>query len=262
MIDELRTLAAQYGDRLEFVPLDLVMSMQQDLEQFKSETVLNERQMWALSFSDFKGIPPKSLSIIIIAVPNPLTVTFAFTRNGKDYTLQRPAAKSLGNTRTYIMKAIKEAGFTVKVATRLPLKRLAVQSGLAEYGRNNISYAKGIGSYMSLTALATDIPCEPNVWRAPVVSPACEGCDLCLHNCPSGAINHDGFLLNSQKCTRCSKCQDCCPMNESRAAMDICFDEAETEIICSGPPYGDITKELAIKIDLLGIDRRSRFPHM
>jgi epoxyqueuosine reductase len=38
------------------------------------------------------------------------------------------------------------------------LKRLAVRSGLARYGRNNVTYVEGMGSFLELSASLTDMP--------------------------------------------------------------------------------------------------------
>jgi len=57
-------------------------------------------------------------------------------------------------------------GFSV-VQTNLPLKTLAVRSGLAKYGRNNITYIDGMGSFYRLVAYYTDIPPQENNWTEP-----------------------------------------------------------------------------------------------
>ena len=38
-----------------------------------------------------------------------------------------------------------------------PLKTLAAGAGLARYGRNNIAYVPGLGSYLQLAACVTDV---------------------------------------------------------------------------------------------------------
>jgi len=145
MIAEIKALAEQQGDKLEFIPIGHVMALQKDLERFKSETRLSEKQIWALGFSSFEGIPKYTQSIIIAAIPN-------------------NPNKSLEGFRVQMIDLLKKSGYKAKSITSLPLKRMAAQSGLGFYGRNNIIYVDGMGSRLSLAALATNIPCDINAW--------------------------------------------------------------------------------------------------
>lgn len=87
-------------------------------------------------------------------------------------------------------------------AERLPsghLKLLAVRSGLARYGRNNISYVEGMGSFLQLAAFATDYE-FPDEWTDIGMVPQCETCRICLENCPTGAIREEEFVIDAGKC--------------------------------------------------------------
>ena len=192
MINELKTMAEQQGDKLEFVSISNLLSLQADLEELKNTTELNDRQKWALGFSTFKGIPKYTQSAIIAAVTN----------------------KPLDKFKADIIGEVKNGGYRIKAITCLPLKRIAVQSGLGEYGRNNIVYVNGMGCNLSLAAFMTDIPIEKSTWRdKPVMAEMCVDCDICVTNCSGGAIDKERFLLDSQKCKKCSTCQRVCPMN-------------------------------------------------
>ena len=161
---------------------------------------------------------------------------------------------------------------------------MAVQSGLAEYGKNNITYVSGMGSYLTYAALSTDIPCKKDNWRDIIISPMCKNCDICVKNCPTKAIKKDRFLIESRKCLSainentqdfpdwlpssahhtpfdCLKCQASCPMNKDKQEItDVYFDEAETERILEGAPYKDVSKELKKNINLLGLDSWPSIP--
>jgi epoxyqueuosine reductase len=76
----------------------------------------------------------------------------------------------------------------------LPLKTLAVYSGLARYGRNNISYVTGFGSYLQLMGAFSDLPCESDPWCEPKTLDRCSKCIACLQHCPTGAIADDRFF--------------------------------------------------------------------
>jgi len=260
MINQLKALAALQGDKLEIASIDRIAALREGLERFKRETKLTESQLWALSFSDFNGIPKTARSIIVMAVPANVNANITFHRDGREVRISRTLSKTKGNSREFIASALGQAGHTCKVVTRLPLKRLAVQSGLAEYGRNNIAYVEGIGSFMTLAAFASDMPFGKDAWREPVVASACRQCDICLDMCPSGAIHNRRFLINVEKCKKCSTCRINCPLNMNLDVLDIVFDEAETEIALGGAPYADISAELEIKMKLLGLDGEKPMP--
>lgn len=204
MIAELKSLAEQKGYKLEFVPIQMLKSFEQGLIQFTNEPYLYHKQRAnvesQIPYLHLIGQPSKYTSIIIIAVPR------------RNFSIHEKAARAL------IKDAIKKAGHAVKNHDVLPFKRLAVQSGLAKYGRNNITYVDGMGSFCKYLALLTSVPCDGDSWREePIMTETCEDCHLCINSCPKGAISKDRFLLYREKCVGgggCSACQDCCPLNK------------------------------------------------
>jgi hypothetical protein len=61
-------------------------------------------------------------------------------------------------------------------------RRLAVQSGLAEYGRNNITYVAGMGSNVRYAAFYTDIDGQDEVWRDVCNAEMCADCGAYIKN--------------------------------------------------------------------------------
>ncbi len=121
----------------------------------------------------------------------------------------------------------------------LPLKLLAVQSGLGGYGRNNICYVPGMGSFFQLAVYYSNMQARTDLWQEPKTMPNCENCHACHLNCPTRAISSDRFLLNAEKCLvfhnekrgnipfadwinpswhncliGCMRCQSICPLNK------------------------------------------------
>lgn len=163
----------------------------------------------------------------------------------------------------------------------LPQKRLAVRSGLAEYGRNNICFIDGMGSLITLFVFISDMPCDKEyTWHEVKNMDICNTCNLCRKNCPTGAILADRFLIDNEKClsainefgtepfpdtvpksvhhriVNCSLCQDICPKNKGwfdNIAETVYFSEEETALLLSGVKYEKLPKELSEKIDIYGM---------
>jgi len=82
----------------------------------------------------------------------------------------------------------------------LPLKILALRSELASYGKNNISYIPGRGSFYMLIVFYTDFPCQEDIWVKPQIMKICHTYSAYIDNCPTGAITSGGFLLRAERC--------------------------------------------------------------
>ena len=162
-----------------------------------------------------------------------------------------------------------------------PLKTLAAGSGLACYGRNNIAYVAGLGSYLMLAACVTDAP-PPNdaVWTEPLQLARCEHCHACQQACPTGAIRADRLLLETDRCLTfvnedrapfpewvdpawhtcavgCLRCQQVCPEN---AGVDLLveppevFDERESAAILAAAARSELAPATLAKLDRCGLD--------
>jgi epoxyqueuosine reductase len=117
--------------------------------------------------------------------------------------------------REFLARVLEPAGYRVAEAV-LPKKLLAVRSGLAAYGKNNISYVPGMGSFFGLIAVYSDLPAQEDNWREPQVMESCRNCSACLRHCPVGAIpstspldsardelragTSERFLLRAERC--------------------------------------------------------------
>ncbi len=192
---------------------------------------------------DFLFAPPPSLpearTIIIAAFPQP-KIEVIFRHEGRITSLVIPPTyhQAPNAEAEELLKGIlRPAGYRL-ARTSLPLKLLAVRSGLGRYGRNNICYVPGMGSYHRLMAFYTDNPAPEECWRPVELMESCAVCQACIENCPMGALVADRFLLRAERCLTylnekpgefpawarpsahhalvgCLHCQDVCPENSS-----------------------------------------------
>jgi epoxyqueuosine reductase len=271
-----------YSGKSRLIPIGNLESLRDELARFRLEEELNGFQKWILDdMYDFK-IPEgiSALSILIVAVPHPFYAHVELAFEGKKYPCLSLVAADLEAARADVEAQLPE-GRRVVPAGNLPLKRLAVQSGMAVYGRNNIGYIEGMGSSFSLMAFYTDLPCGGDPLGEVRVATACTTCGHCLSRCPTGAIREGKFLIDNERCLSCLnevaepfpswldpevhhtlydclRCQLGCPMNrdqERNVVGPIVFSESETEALLGGRSFEEYPPELARKATYLGLDK-------
>lgn len=251
-------------------------------EQGLIDERLYREQLGFFSFdppADFPG----ACSIIIVAAPTP-QMRIAFHWQGIRVSVVVPPTYVSYTPRTESVQAalaarLQHDGFRL-TKPKLPLKTLAARSGLVNYGRNNICYAPGMGSFFQLVGAFSDIPCDDDPWRDPALLPRCKSCVACLRSCPTGAIVKDRFLLHAERCLTyhneaaaefptwidpswhhclvgCLRCQTTCPENnavrdwfEDRAE----FSEDETGLIIAQAPIDRLPPEMVTKWQRLEIN--------
>jgi len=162
-----------------------------------------------------------------------------------------------------------------------PLKTLAACAGLARYGRNNITYVPGLGSYVMLAACASDAPPPDDAsWAEPLLLARCDRCSACLRACPTGAIRADRFLLKTERCLTfvnedrapfpawvdpawhtcavgCLRCQQVCPENagvELAVEAPEVFDERESAAILAATAHSEHAPSTLAKLQSCGLD--------
>ena len=220
---------------------------------------------------------PQARSVVVGATPRPLTrATLTVHDEPREvvipphYAGYRSVPDGLAAAVTV---ALAPAGHA---AARFepPLKTLAACAGLARYGRNNVGYVPGLGSYLMLAACATDAPPPADAdWGEPRQLARCERCSACIRACPGDAIRADRFLLQTDRCLTtvnedeapfpdwvdpawhhaavgCLRCQRSCPENaavELQVAPAEVFDEEESTAIlaASSAPNAETREKLA-----------------
>ena len=238
-------------------------------------------QLKFFSFDPPAGLPD-ARSIIIVAVPTPqMRITFRWM--GSSVPVIIPPTYVNYTSRTddtlaVLKNWLSQEGYRL-VKSALPLKTLAAGAGLAKYGRNNICYIPGMGSFLQLAAAFSDLPCDNDPWGEPEILARCRSCTACLKNCPTKAIGKDRFLLFAEKCLTyfnesandippwidpsshnciigCMRCQAVCPENRLGINLveDRCeFSEKETMLFLQNLPLNRFPAESVLKINSLQI---------
>jgi epoxyqueuosine reductase len=197
-------------------------------------------------------------SLIVVTVPQP-QIQATFVRKDTSYPVVIPPTyySTADNDVADFLKAVFEPQGYQLQKVRLPEKLLAVRSGLARYGKNNITYVKGMGSFQRPVVFISDYPCKEDGWGEATVLEHCENCSACMKACPTDAIVSDRFQIYAQRCLTfhneasksfpqwlsaschnclvgCMICQKVCPANKEvikRIEAGGTFDNEETDLI-------------------------------
>jgi epoxyqueuosine reductase len=269
------------------VSIQHLHDLQNEIESRHTQGLFDEEfYQEGLSFFSFR--PPDDLptaaSLIVVAVSRPQTKV-SFTWSGNTLTLILPPTY-LGfreiprQIEGLLTGWLAPEGYHAASA-KLPRKLLAVCSGLAEYGRNNLSYIPGMGSFFQLIVFYSDLPCQEDTWQEPRMMDRCKDCQVCLTKCPTGAITSERFLLRAERCLvfhnerspehpfpdwidpashncliGCMLCQQFCPENKAFPEWfkgNETFSHEETSLFLKGALADRLPTTTQAKLERLGL---------
>jgi len=263
--------------------VDRFAEMRKDFDDLKHSGFLSRDETFRGYLADLNFELPEKFkqakSIIVLSVFT-RSMAVRFHQKGKTHEIVIPPQYyDDGVTPEDLKDAVRREfpqvqGCTIEPTTRVPLKTLAVRSGLGRYGRNNICYVEGMGSYLALYAFFTDFDCKRDDWSPMRMLEACGRCVMCHGICPSGAIRKDPFVIDAGRCITlaneikgrfpkwirrgmhdalmgCMKCQKHCPENalavrSSGRLEDVT--EEETQKILEGAPDDALLDSLKRKL--------------
>jgi len=270
------------GYHARVVPIRRLDDLREFYDDLHRRGLLDE-QFYRESLSVLAFRPPEDMpdarSLIVVSARDPV-VSCTFHWRGEVASLLMPPTYVHGLRKDKrledVVKTFLESEGHRAKRLRVPKKRLAACSGLVRYGKNNITYVPGLGSFHRLAVLCSDLPCEQDDWGPPSALDRCEHCQLCTIACPTGAIGEDRFLLRAELCIThwneqppdvpfpewmdaswhnsvvgCMRCQDVCP--ENRAVLNYCeegpeFTERETELLLDGASASELPTALEEKL--------------
>jgi len=233
--------------------------------------------------SGFQYRPAKNggtdCSVIVIAVPQGMSIAGfrAGTRHLKavippTYIFRKIRKKCLD-----ALSGVLGPETTIEKAV-LPLKLLAVRSGLGKYGQNGLCYVAEMGSFTRIEAFYVGRRFDRDDWREPTVMPECGDCARCRDNCPTDCIDEDNPAIDAGRCLTfhneserefpeyirnsahnalvgCIRCQSVCPVNrkylKDREYIES-FTEEETALILEN--RHDSSKSLSRKLERHDMD--------
>lgn len=254
-------------------------------EQLAAQKLL-DKDFYKNNLTDFNFDYEKALengkSVVMIAAPQCKSVV-EFKFEGDTLLEVIPPTYIYPDITSRITGILDEVlagkGFSYAKAI-LPLKLLAARSGLGQYGRNNICYISGFGSFIRLFAFITDYEFEEDSWGDMKAMESCGSCTACIDHCPTGAIDRERFLIHAENCITnfneydtpipewispqwhdsiigCMKCQTVCPHNSGlKDLVDerIYFDEKETGMLLGGSTFDSLPAETRKKIIHMGME--------
>lgn len=292
LLDRLRLEMTTKGCALRMVSAARIAELEQETAELYARDLINPllHEKYLQDGYDFGVLrrSPEISSLVIAAAPS-RQGQLVFQLDGQSHVFPMPPIIA---DRMEILRTVKSISADVFAAAGyctfpvvLPKKSLAAHSGLGKYGRNNLIYIPGLGSFHRLTVFATDYQPEKgdnpeyDTWQAPQMAESCQTCTACRRACPTGAISDERFLLHTERClglynekpgdfptwvdpaghncvVGCLACQTACPQNRGLTGPvdDLGdFTEEETQLLLSEAPLDHLSTEMKTKLARAGL---------
>jgi epoxyqueuosine reductase len=285
IIEELYSKFENLHAKFKTVSITHLTDLQNELMTWQHDGLITKK-FYDENYGQFLFEPPETLqnarSIIIIGVPQKNTIVEFFYKNRRYHTVIPSTyiyTKIRAECKKILSSVLRKNGYSVDRAI-LPMKLLAVRSGLGKYGKNNLCYVEGMGSFTRLEAFYTGYEFSTDDWCDKELMNTCITCSLCQQACPTHCIPKDRVLLHADHCLTylneneeefpswvtkqshnalvgCLHCQIVCPHNTKHLKYDsktLTFTEEEIMLILHNTPKEQIPQTLAKKLKEFDID--------
>lgn len=171
-------------------------------EELKEELIhlLREKGAKLVGIADLTEIvsgPLKTGVSVAVPVPKHIVESLKTAPTKEYYEAYHSLNEQLDDIVTSGAKLLQKRGYrslanTTKVVeidrewrTPLPHKTVATRGGLGWIGKNCLLVTREYGSAIRLSSLLTDAPLPADT---PVTKSLCGACNVCVQNCPAGAL--------------------------------------------------------------------------
>jgi epoxyqueuosine reductase len=263
--------------------------LQEDITRLDRVGLLSNSEVFRSYLSEMTFTLPQDFpdaqSLIIMAIAiKPMSISFQ-TDQKQFSAAMPPNYYESGLTRIALKdevqkKIIKADHYRIEwTYNRFHGKLLATRSGLGRYGRNNICYVDGMGSYLTLHSFLTDYAFSQDDWQEIQMMDLCQKCTICMQRCPGGAIRTDQFVVDIKRCITlynevpgelpdwmpanahnsvmgCMICQASCPVNREPGKCTGQLDgltQEETRQFLNGNPEESV---------VLSVSKKMRIPYL
>ena len=271
--------------KFKTVSITHLEELQAEIQKWHHDGLIT-KNFYKQNYRHFLFHPPQPLqnacSIMIIGIPQKI-IPVEFLYKEKKYRTVLPPTYTYttlrANCKKILSNVLEKKGYSVEQAI-LPLKLLAVHSGLGKYGKNNLCYVDGIGSFVRLEGFYTDYEFPIDDWSEKQLMDSCTNCSFCQHACPTHCIPQDRILIHADHCLTylnenkgpfpswfptqshnalvgCLHCQTTCPQNKQYLQFEehpLRFTEEEISSILKKTPRQDLSPLLQKKLVEYDID--------
>lgn len=290
LVAALHEALAAAGYLYRTAPLDLAARLEEELRGLHERGLVAE-ELYARYAGSWRFSPPPRMpaprTLIVVAWPSAaVKVRFHLDSGPFEATVPPTYISSAGRARCLgILREVLEAAGHSVARVRVANKLLAAQTGLARYGRNNLAYVRGMGTFARLDAFCTDADLgavEAEIEGSLLLS-SCPPCRNCHHHCPTGCIPLDGTVIDATRCLTylneeegewpdwldprahnalvgCMRCQEMCPADRyflRKEAVVAEFDAEETAIVLMNLPPERLPAGVRAKLDELDLTEYS-----
>lgn len=190
------------------------------------------------TFLNAGRLPKNVKTIIVLAVD--YFYENKYKNNGfKISNYSRFCFATLAPKSNMIIQFLKDKGYNARNMD-FPARAAACRAEIGFVGKNCIFYANGLGSYVVIGTIGTDLELvEEHQGEEQIQTSVCANCNKCIDACPTKAISSEGYRINPFRCLSfinrhadepcieipedalkldrwlhgCEVCQEVCPLN-------------------------------------------------
>lgn len=282
--DKIKKTITARNWKIKIIPIEYLNKLKNSIEKTINE--INDKNFidYLKNCYDFKieDATNSNKSVIIIAIPSPKININIKWENIEKEIIVPPAYNNMNtaidDAESLLSNIMNKENYFIR-RDKIPEKLIAVHSGLGQYGRNNICYIKGMGSFFGLITFISNIEPRDFTWNDIKIMDSCSNCSICLNRCPTGAIKKDSILIDAYKCLTyfnekpetlpswindtahnslvgCFLCQDKCPQNKKFISFCEYYSLNENELmeILNTNEFKKLNTALQLKLKNIGMD--------